>query len=89
MINCFVRKESPCHTKRRLMLWTGLMITTTFGFVLVALALSDEVSHVVALRQLSIPLGTLIGILWLKERLSTFKALGLVIMLTGLWMVVN
>lgn len=77
------------RTERRLMLWTGLMITTTYGFVLVALALSDEVSHVVALRQLSIPLGALIGILWLKERLSTFKALGLVIMLTGLWMVVN
>ena len=77
------------RNERPLMLWTGLMITTTYGFVLVALALSDEVSHVVALRQLSIPLGALIGIFWLNEKLSAFKALGLIIMLTGLWIVVS
>ncbi|MDR5900390.1 EamA family transporter [Halomonas vilamensis] len=83
------RLASLWQTERPLMLWTGLMITATYGFVLVALALSDEVSYVVALRQLSIPLGALIGILWLKERLSAFKALGLIVMLTGLWVVVS
>lgn len=72
------------RAERPSMLWTGLMITTTYGFVLVALALSDEVSHVVALRQLSIPLGALMGILWLSERLSLFKTIGLLIMLSGL-----
>lgn len=77
------------RTERQLMLWTGLMITTTYGFVLVALALSDEVSHVVALRQLSIPLGALIGIMWLKERVSTLKSLSLAVMLAGLWIVAS
>lgn len=77
------------RTERQLMLWTGLMITTTYGFVLVALALSDEVSHVVALRQLSIPLGALIGIMWLKEQVSTLKSLSLAVMLAGLWIVAS
>ncbi|WP_235818989.1 drug/metabolite transporter [Vreelandella massiliensis] len=75
------------RNERQTMLLTGLMITVTYGFVLIALALSDDVSHVVALRQLSIPLGALIGIMWLRERVSMLKALSLAVMLTGLWVV--
>lgn len=63
---------------------TGLMMTCTYGLVLIALALTDEVSYVVALRQLSIPVGVLMGVLWLKEPASRAKALGTLVMLAGL-----
>ncbi len=66
---------------------TGLMMTCTYGLVLMALALTDEVSYVVALRQLSIPVGVLMGVLWLKEPASTAKAAGTLIMLSGLLLV--
>lgn len=63
---------------------TGLMITGTYGLVLMAMALTEEVSHVVAMRQLSIPLGVLMGIVWLKESAPPIKLLGTAIMLGGL-----
>ena len=66
---------------------TGLMMTCTYGLVLMAMAMTDEVSYVVALRQLSIPVGVLMGVLWLKEPASTAKALGTLVMLVGLMMV--
>lgn len=66
---------------------TGLMMTCTYGLVLMAMAITDEVSYVVALRQLSIPVGVLMGVLWLKEPASNAKTLGTLVMLTGLMMV--
>lgn len=63
---------------------TGLMMTCTYGLVLIAMALTDEVSYVVALRQLSIPVGVLMGVLWLKEPASTAKTFGTLVMLAGL-----
>ena len=66
---------------------TGLMMTCTYGLVLIAMALTEEVSYVVALRQLSIPVGVLMGILWLKEPASRAKAIGTLVMLAGLMMV--
>jgi len=66
---------------------TGLMMTCTYGLVLIAMALTDEVSYVVALRQLSIPVGVLMGVLWLKEPASRAKAVGTLVMLAGLVLV--
>jgi len=66
---------------------TGLMMTCTYGLVLIAMALTEEVSYVVALRQLSIPVGVLMGVLWLKEPASRAKAIGTLVMLAGLMMV--
>ncbi len=66
---------------------TGLMMTCTYGLVLIAMALTDEVSYVVALRQLSIPVGVLMGVLWLKESASRAKAVGTLVMLAGLVLV--
>ncbi|KIN14337.1 EamA family transporter [Vreelandella titanicae] len=66
---------------------TGLMMTCTYGLVLIAMALTDEVSYVVALRQLSIPVGVLMGVLWLKEPASRAKAIGTLVMLAGLVLV--
>ncbi|PJX12786.1 drug/metabolite transporter [Halomonas sp. 141] len=66
---------------------TGLMMTCTYGLVLMAMALTDEVSYVVALRQLSIPVGVLMGVLWLKEPASSAKTLSTLVMLLGLLIV--
>lgn len=66
---------------------TGLMMTCTYGLVLIAMALTDEVSYVVALRQLSIPVGVFMGVLWLKEPASSAKTLGTLVMLAGLMLV--
>lgn len=69
---------------RNSILVTGLMITSTYGLVLIAMAFSTDVSYVVALRQLSIPVGVLIGVVWLKERCSPLKLISVAVMLTGL-----
>jgi drug/metabolite transporter (DMT)-like permease len=74
-------------TQRRNALLTGIMITSTYGLVLIAMAVSTDVSYVVALRQLSIPIGVLIGVLWLKEKVSRFKLIGVTVMLSGLLLV--
>lgn len=70
-----------------LLVGTGLMMTCTYGLVLIAMALTEEVSYIVALRQLSIPVGVLMGVLWLKEPASTTKGLGTLVMLAGLVLV--
>ncbi|WP_417862499.1 EamA family transporter [Vreelandella venusta] len=83
------RRRLPAIRRQGLVMLvvTGLMMTCTYGLVLMALALTDEVSYVVALRQLSIPVGVLMGVLWLKEPASTAKAAGTLIMLSGLLLV--
>lgn len=70
--------------------WTvlaALFVVGTYMLVLISMSLVTEVSYVVALRQLSIPLGFVIGILWLKESVSLPKVQGLCVMLIGLMLV--
>ncbi|WP_404464324.1 drug/metabolite transporter [Vreelandella aquamarina] len=83
------RRRLPALRQQGLamLITTGLMMTCTYGLVLMAMAMTDEVSYVVALRQLSIPVGVLMGVLWLKEPASTAKTLGTLVMLAGLVMV--
>ncbi|WP_218189708.1 MULTISPECIES: hypothetical protein [unclassified Pseudomonas] len=69
---------------RRSILVTGLMITATYGLVLIAMAFSTDVSYIVALRQLSIPVGVLIGVVWLKETAPPLKIISVAVMLLGL-----
>lgn len=63
---------------------TGVLVLATYGLILVAMAMTDEISYLVALRQASIPLGALGGILLLKESVSRLKILALLLMTTGL-----
>lgn len=65
----------------------GGMIYLTYGMVLVSLAFVSNVSYVVAFRQLSIPLGTLLGIAVLKEPRYLPKLVGVSIMFAGLVLV--
>jgi drug/metabolite transporter (DMT)-like permease len=63
---------------------TGLMISATYGLTLAALAFVKDVSYANAFRQLSIPLGALLGIMFANEPAYKPKLLGIAIMVTGL-----
>jgi drug/metabolite transporter (DMT)-like permease len=63
---------------------TGLIITATYGLVLAAMAYVSNVSYLAAFRQLSIPLGALLGVVLQKEPASLPKIAGIALVLTGL-----
>jgi drug/metabolite transporter (DMT)-like permease len=65
----------------------GAMVYVTYSIVLISLAFVDNVSYVVAFRQLSIPLGAAFGILALKEPGHRPKLAGILVMVTGLVLV--
>jgi drug/metabolite transporter (DMT)-like permease len=68
-------------------LLTGLAIGATYGIILLAMTLAKNVSYVVGLRQLSIPLGTMMGVLILKEKGSLTRFIGVGILFVGLVLV--
>jgi drug/metabolite transporter (DMT)-like permease len=63
---------------------TGLMISATYGLTLAALAFVKDVSYANAFRQLSIPLGAMLGMFIAKEPAYKPKLLGIAIMVLGL-----
>jgi len=63
---------------------TGLLITLTYGLVLVAMAFSANVSYIAAFRQLSIPLGAALGFIVQKEPTSLPRLLGIGSVAAGL-----
>lgn len=63
---------------------TGLMITLTYVLILWAMQISENLSYVVALRQISIPIGALLGIWVFKERLSRLQVVALLLLCCGL-----
>ena len=65
----------------------GTLIWFTYTLVLAAMAFAENVSYIVALRQLSIPIGAVLAIVLLKEPCPRAKALGLAVMLMGLVLV--
>ncbi len=67
--------------------WTGAAIMLTYALVLIAMAHVSNVSYVVAFRQLSIPLGALLGVVLLKEPGHPPKILGVAILSAGLILV--
>ena len=67
---------------------TGLIITATYGLVLAAMAYVTNVSYLAAFRELSIPLGALLGITLQKEPAPAPKIVGIAVVLIGLLMVV-
>ena len=66
---------------------TGIGIYLTYGLVLVSMNYVTNVSYVAAFRQLSIPLGALLGIALLKEPRYPPKIIGVVIVFLGLVLV--
>ncbi|NVJ57633.1 MAG: EamA family transporter [Vibrionaceae bacterium] len=65
----------------------GIMMSTTYGLVLLAMTMTENVSYVVALRQLSIVIGMVLGVVFLSERLLLTRVFGSVMILLGLVLV--
>jgi drug/metabolite transporter (DMT)-like permease len=90
---CFLRRRDRselvemAHTSSRSALWTGVGIFASYILVLVAMAFARDISFVVAFRQVSIPLGTLVGVVLLKERAYPMKFIGSGVIFAGLIMV--
>jgi drug/metabolite transporter (DMT)-like permease len=76
--------ETIWATQRQNAVLAGVAMTLTYGLVLIAMATGADVRQIVALRQLSIPVGTLFGIFLLKESVSGPKLFGTAVMLCGL-----
>ena len=65
----------------------GVGISFAYGLALLAMTFANSVSYIMALRQLSIPIGAALGVIVLREPRYAMKAVGVTIMLTGLVMV--
>lgn len=65
----------------------GIGVFAAYGLVLVAMGFAKNVSYVVAFRQLSIPIGAMLGIVVLKESVHPPKLIGVGVMLLGLILV--
>lgn len=75
------------ETNMRNAIIAGIGIHITYLIILISLAFVDNVTYVVGFRQISIPLGVILGIIILKERGHIPKILGVVTMFIGLTMV--
>lgn len=73
--------------KKRFAVLAGFAIYFSYALVLLALAFADNVTYVVGFRQLSIPLGAILGVLVLKEVPHGPKITGVFIMFVGLILV--
>jgi uncharacterized membrane protein len=62
---------------------TGGWITVTYALVLLAMAYADDVSYVVAFRQISIPMGVGMGIFFLREPAGSAKLVGTLTLVVG------
>ena len=62
----------------------GIGTFAAYFLVLLAMSFVTNISYVVSFRQLSIPLGAVLGIIIFKERCNLFKILGIFILLIGL-----
>lgn len=74
------------HSKKGATLM-GLGIYFTYGIILISMLFVKNVGYVVAFRQLSIPIGAILGVLVLKESVYPLKIVGTIITLFGLLIV--
>jgi len=65
----------------------GVAIVVAYGLVLVAYGFARNVSYVVAFRQVSLPLGAVLGVTLLGEKLGPARAAGAALIVTGLVLV--
>lgn len=75
------------RTRWRQAALTGAGIHVTYALVLISMGFVDNVSYVAAFRQISIPLGVLLGVLILQEAAHPPKFVGVTTMFAGLVLV--
>ncbi|WP_026972138.1 EamA family transporter [Aliagarivorans marinus] len=69
---------------RRAAALTGWMMAATYGIVLYAMTMVENVSYVVALRQISIVFGLVLGVWVLNERWYHTRGVGVLLIIGGL-----
>ena len=75
------------RSEKRAAALTGVAIYMTYLLVLVAMNYASNASYVVAFRQLSIPLGAILGVVVLREPARLPKLVGVVAIIAGLVLV--
>ncbi len=63
---------------------SGVICTTSYTLVLLAMMLASNVSYIAAFRQMSIPLGAIMGIILFKESSTRPKLTGIIFIFIGL-----
>jgi uncharacterized membrane protein len=63
---------------------SGVICTASYTLVLLAMMLASNVSYIAAFRQLSIPLGAVMGIILFKESSTSPKVAGIALIFIGL-----
>ncbi|KZZ49780.1 hypothetical protein A3758_13035 [Oleiphilus sp. HI0118] len=72
-------------SKKRMTGATALIMTLTHTMVLIAMHGTENVSYLVALRQTSIVIGVILGVVLLKETFGRTKFAGLSLLMAGIW----
>ena len=75
------------RTSKKAAGFTGLAVSLAYILVLVSMASVENVSYVVAFRQLSIPVGAMLGVVLLKEPRHPPKLAGVATIFVGLMLV--
>jgi drug/metabolite transporter (DMT)-like permease len=75
------------RAEKKVILLVGVGIYSCYGLVLAAMGFVDNVGYVSAFRQLSIPIGALLGVWWLKEEGTRNKFFGTSLIFAGLVLV--
>lgn len=70
-------------TQYKTYLFAGIAIHLAYTLVLISMSMVENVSYIVVFRQISIPLGVLLGITLLKEPSSKPKTVGVMAMFIG------
>ena len=78
------RKVAAAMIKNPTPYLSGLFSVLAYGMVLVAMGMVSNVSFIQAFRQLSLPIGVLLGIFLLKEKVTLPKIIGVSTLLAGL-----
>lgn len=79
--------RSVMRTGKRQAVCTGLMISGTYGLVLAAMAYVTNISYLAAFRELSIPLGATLGMIFQGEPAHRPKVIGIGMVLAGLLLI--
>ncbi|KZZ59125.1 hypothetical protein A3762_05955 [Oleiphilus sp. HI0125] len=74
--------------KKKISAMTAFIMTLTYSLVLIAMHATDNVSYLVALRQSSIVIGVIFGVVFLKENFGKLRCLGLALIMSGIYLMI-
>lgn len=61
----------------------GFFLNFTYLLILISFSMAEEVSFVVALRQISIPIGVMACVIWLREQVTVTRIIATAMMFAG------